>query len=214
MALRAGDIKYGDGTPVGDYRIGQQGELVVSQLHPDGYEQAVRRNTYFSTSLARATSLVTAAMVGNIVWNPPDSGVNLVLRHWSSAIIATSATCTGIVLAAGYQTTQPTSLTVVDTTGSSLLTLQGASNNVLRAGKARAYALATFLIAPVVVWYLHHNTAAIAVTGGDAFSDNLEGSFIVPPGGFMCLAAQGAAAAASAHSSSLLWEEVPIVGVS
>jgi hypothetical protein len=211
MPLRAGDIKYGDGFPVSDYRIGQQGELVVSQLHADGYEQAVRRNTYFSHSIARATSLVTTAMVGNIVWNPPDSGVNCALRRWSSMIHATSATTVGISLAVGYQTTQPTTVTVADSTGSTYFTLSGATNAVFRSGKAKAYASATFLFAPVAVWLLHHNTAAIATTGEDSLSDNLESSFIIPPGGFFCVAAQGAAAAAAAHTSSLLWEEIPVL---
>lgn len=202
-----------DGVTIDNLRIGQQGEQIISQLHADGYEQAVRRNTYMSSSIARATSLVGTAMVGHILWNPPDSGVNAVIRRWSSSVHVTSATMTGVWLAVGYQATTPTGLTAVDITGSTLLTLQGAAQNTLRAGKVRAYAAATLLVAPVLLWLLHHNTAAIATTGVDKMSDNYEGSFILPPGGILCFAAQGAAAAAAAHSSSLLWEEVPVTGV-
>ena len=211
MPNRAGDVKYGDGFPVSDQRIGQQGEGIVSNLHGAYYEQSVRRNLFVSTSLARATSLVTTAMVGHIVWNPPDSGVNLAITKWSSAIIASSATCTGIVLAVGYQTTGPTTVTVADTVGSAYVTLTGATNAVLRSPKAKAYAIATVLFAPVVTWYLHHNTAGIATTGEDSMQGDLEGAIVIPPGGFFCVAAQGAAAAAAAHSSSFMWEEIPLI---
>lgn len=211
MPGRAGNIRYGDGLPVSDTRIGQQGEQMVSQLHPPLYEQAVRRNLFFSTSLARATSLAAAAMVGNIVHNPVDSGVNCAVTKWQSSIHVSSATCTGIMLAVGYSTTTPTSVTVADTVGSTYATLAGATNAVLVQPKARAYALATFLIAPVVVWHLHHNTAGIATTGVDSMQGDLLGAIVVPPGGFFCMVAQGAAAAAAAHSSSLMWEEIPLL---
>ena len=211
MPSRAGVARFGDGIPFSDTRAGQQGELIISQLHGDGYEQAVRRNTYFSHSIARATSIGTTAMIGNIVWNPPDSGVNCAIRRWSSMIHVTSASCVGIALGVGYQTTAPTTTTVADNSGSTLFTLSGASNNIFVRGKAQAYAIATVLIAPLAVWLLHHNTAAIATTGVDTLSDNLEASFIIPPGGFFCMMAQGAAVAAAGHTSSFLWEEVPVL---
>ena len=211
MANRAGIAKYGDFMPTPDSRIGQQGELVVTQLHADGYEQAVRKNMFFSHSIARATSLATTAMVGNLVWNPPDSGVNCCVRHWSSSIHVTSATCTGMQLAVGYSASAPTGTTVVDANGSTFLALSGATNNIFLKGKAQAFAAATVLIAPTPIWLLHHNTAAIATAGVDVLVDNLEGSFIVPPGGFWCMAAQGAAVAAAGHTSSWIWEEVPVL---
>jgi archaellum component FlaF (FlaF/FlaG flagellin family) len=211
MAGRAGVAKFGDGVPISDTRVGQQGELIISQLHADGYEQAVRRNTFFSHSIARATSLPATAMIGNIVWNPPDSGVNCAIRRWSSMIHVTSATCVGITMAVGYSPSAPTTTTVADNSGSTLFTLSGATNNIFVKGKAQAFAIGTFLIAPLAVWLLHHNTAAIATTGVDALSDNLESSFIIPPGGFWCMAAQGAAVAAAGHTSSWLWEEIPVL---
>jgi ABC-type transport system involved in cytochrome c biogenesis ATPase subunit len=91
------------------------------------------------------------------------------------------------------------------------MSLSGATNNIFIKGKAQAYAIATLLFAPLAVWVLHHNTAAIATTGVDMLSDNLEGSFIIPPGGIMCMQALGAAVAAAGHSSSLMWEEVPVL---
>jgi hypothetical protein len=204
MAARAGIGRFGDGQTTLDQRIDQQGAQVISALHGRYYEQAVRKNIYFSLCVARATSLVSTSAIGNIVYNPPDSGVNLALLKWASQILVTSATCTGIGLAIGYQPTTPTTVTVADASGSTFL-----QQPTLLAGKAKAYAIATVLIAPVMVTMLHHNTAAINTVGGDQFSDDFEGQLIVPPGHFICCAATGAAAAASGHTSWLSWEEVP-----
>jgi hypothetical protein len=204
MAARAGIARFGDMQSTLDQRIGQQGDLVTSELHGRYYEQAVRKNVFFSLSLVRATSLISTSAIGNIVWNPPDSGVNLALQKWTSIISVTSATCTGIALAVGYQTTTPTGLTAIDATGATYL-----QQPTFLTGRAKAYAIATMLIAPVLVTLLHHNTAAINTVGGDQFSGDLEGSIIVPPGHYICMAALGAAAAASGHSSYLSWEEVP-----
>jgi hypothetical protein len=213
MANRAGDARYADGIPVPDLRITQQGALVVTQINGDGYESAIRRNTYSSMAIARATSLGSTTMVGHILWNPPDSGVNLVLRKWSSSVHVTSATTTGILLAAGYQSTQPTAVTAVDRIGSTYLTVQGATNQLWRTGKVQAYAAATLLFAPLAVWLLHHNTAAIATTGVDGMFDDIESFFIAPPGGIICMMAQGAAVAAAGHTSGFIWDEIPVVGI-
>jgi hypothetical protein len=210
MAQRPGLAKYADGSAA-DQRVCQQGSTMVSLLHGNLYEQAVRRNLFFSHCIARATSLPATAMVGNIVWNPPDSGVNLAMVRWASMVYASSATCTGFSLAVGYQATNPTGLTVADANGSTYITLSGAANNVFVKGKALAYAIATLLIAPVPVWLLHHNTAGIATTGEDNQHGELNGAFIIPPGGVVCIAAHGAAAAATSHTSSLMWEEIPLV---
>jgi len=112
-------------------------------------------------------------------------------------------------MAVGYSSAAPTTTTVADNSGSTLFTLSGATNNQFVKGKAQAFAIATFLIAPLAVWLLHHNTAAIATTGVDQLEGNMESSFIIPPGGFFCMAAQGAAVAAAGHTSSWLWEEIP-----
>ena len=204
MAGRAGVARFGDGQSTLDQRLGQQGDLVVSELHSVHYEQAVRKNMFFSFSAARATSLVGTALIGNIIYNPSDSGVNLALNAWSSQIIVTSATTTGIGLAVGYQSTTPTTVTASDQTGCTFL-----QQPTLITGKAKAYSIATVLVAPVLIVPLHHNTAAIAVTGIDQASGDFDGSMIVPPGCFVSLVAMGAAVAAAGHTSYLTWEEVP-----
>lgn len=206
MAARAGVSRFGDGQSTLDTRIGQQGDTIMSELHGRYYEQAVRKNIYFSLCLVRATSVAATASIGNIVYNPPDSGVNLVLGKWQSQIVVTSATTTGIALAVGYQPTTPTTVTVADASGCTFL-----QQPTLLTGKAKAYAIATMLLAPVNIALLHHNTAAIATTGVDIASGDFEGTIIVPPGHFICVSALGAAVAASGHNTWLTWEEVPVL---
>lgn len=206
MANRAGVARFGDGQSTLDGRIGQQGDLSVSELHGRYYEQAVRRNVFFSYVQAQATSLINTTAVGNIVYNPSDSGVNLALLKWSSIVLVTSATTTGFALAAGYQSTTPTTVTAATATGATFL-----QQPTLLAGKAKAYLSATLLVAPIVVAPLHHNTAAIAITGVDQLSGDFEGSMIVPPGCYVHIVALGTAAAAASHTSWLTWEEVPIL---
>lgn len=212
MASRAGIARFGDGQSTLDARISQQGDQIVSELHGRYYEQAVRKNIFFSLSLVRATSLAAAATIGNAVWNPPDSGVNLSLLKWNSIISVTSATTTAILLASTYQPTVPTTVTAADMSGSTFLTWTGATlASAGIVGKAKAYAIATFLQVPINFTLLHHNTAAINTVGVDQVSGDFEGSIVVPPGVAVMFSALGAAAAAAAHSSYLSWEEIPIL---
>lgn len=204
--LKPGLVKATDGTSV-VARAGNQGEVMVSNLHGYNYEQSVRRNTGFSFCLNRATSLFSAtAQIGNIVWNPPDSGVNLAVSKWAAQNTVTDADMIGLALCAGYQTTTPTTVTVADASGSTLL-----AQPTLVPMKARAYAIATVLIAPVMVWPLVHITAAINTVGVDAIFGDLDGSFVVPPGGFVTISAIAAAGPAAGITSALMWEEVPVL---
>ena len=202
MAGRAGIARFGDGQSTLDTRLGQQGDQIVSELHGRYYEQSVRKNVFFSLSVARATSLVSTSTVGNCIYNPPDSGVNLAISKWNSIMGGTAATCTGIGLAVGYQPITPTSVTVSDATGSTFL-----QQPTLLAGRAKAYAIATVLIAPVMIAMLHHNTAAINTVGVDQLSGDFEGQIIVPPGCFITTAATGGADVS--HTTWITWEEIP-----
>lgn len=168
------------------------------------YAELSRRGQVFTSYVATvATSVPATATIGNMVWNPPGSGVRLELIRWGSLIVATSASCTGIAIAGGYQTTTPTSTTGATVTGSTNI-----SQVTLKSGKAAAYSIATVLTVPVIIMPLHHNTAAIATTGVDDMVGDFDGLITVEEGGFVTLTALGAAAASSAHTSALLWAEI------
>ena len=186
-------------------RYGKSGEAMVSGLNARYYEMCRTGNLYCSYVATVATSLAATATIGNMVWNPAGSGVRIYLTKWTSQIVATSATCTGIAIAIGFHSTTPTT-----TTGSTFSGRLDVQSTVAQTGKGISYSIATVLTAPLTAVVLHHNTAAIATTGEDINSGDLEGSIVLEPGGFATMCALGAAAAASAHTSSLMWVEVPL----
>ncbi len=184
-------------------RLDAYGAMVTSGLRGNFAELASRRQVFSSYVTTVATSLAATATIGNMIWNPPGSGVRLELLRWVSQIVATSATCTGIAIAGGYQTTTPTTTTAATATGCTSIRAV-----TLSAGQAFAYSIATVLTAPVIIRPLHHNTAAIATVGEDMQSGTFDGEIVVEEGGFVTLCALGAAAAASGHTSGLIWAEV------
>ena len=191
------------GTVNQQLRGGQLGDLVVSELQARYYEQTYRKNIFSAYCAAQATSVVGTAMVGLQLTNN-SSTVNLVLLKCAGNIIVTSSTTTQIVLAAGTgQTSAPTSQTAATRAGSNFIsgpTPQGLATS-----------LATFTNAPVAVWPLLHNTAAIATVGEDSgWLIDFEGAFIVPPNTYVAIAAGGAAVAAGGMDVGLMWTEVPV----
>jgi len=203
IKLRTGLIVAADGSE-NPPRSDKQGAQVITQGHGKYTETAFRKKLCYSYCAARATSVLTTAMIGNIVWNPPGSGVLLALGPWSMQIEVTSATCTGIVLGYSAQTAAPTTTTVPDSYGSTFLNASSPGNCA-----AKAYAIGTVAVAPTPIIHLLHNTAAIATTGIDKASGDFDGMFIVSPGYLVCFGALGAAVAASGMTSTLCWEEIP-----
>ena len=186
---------------------GALGDAIVSELNPIYYQAAKEGRLFTSYVATVATSLAATATIGNMLWNPPGSGVDLVLLDWTSNIVVTSASTTGIAIAAGYQTTTPTTTTAATVAGSTYVQ----QTTLVTGSKAVAYSVATVLTAPVIVQVLEHNTAAIQTVGVDAVSGDFKGSIVVSPGGFVTLCALGSAVAASGHTSHLKWMEVASV---
>ena len=94
------------------------GDQLVSALLGPYAAMAARGWLYSAYTTAVALSLPATATIGCMVWNPPGSGVNIYLLDWASQIYVTDADCTGVVLAAGYQTTTPTTTTAATFSGS------------------------------------------------------------------------------------------------
>lgn len=202
---QVGPVLVADGTlPV--VRMGRQGDAIMSELHARYYETTYRKNMFTAYAAAQAISVVGTAMVGLQVWNgsPLNNGVNMVLGKVGGLVAVTSASLTGIVLATGTgQVSAPTGQTAATRS----------ANNFVGGVAPQALALAagTFTNAPTALMALMHNTAAIAVTGEDpGFNIDLEGSIIIPPQAYVCLAALGAAGAAASTFLHLMWEEVPV----
>ena len=159
---------------------------------------------FFANALDMEVALYTAtAAIGLIVYNPLTSGVNLVPYQWSVQVYATSATMTGMVLAINSQPTDPATVTAAPLRGKCLLT----GSTGLAVGKCSAYSVAT-IIAPVFVWPLFHNTAAINTVGAEVISGDLKGQFGFAPGTCAVIGALGAAGVNV--NIALTWKEVPV----
>jgi len=201
--LRTGPITSTDGS-TNLPRSGKGGDLIVSQLHGKYTEASVRGDLCFSYCAARATSVPATAQIGNIIWNPPGSGVVLSMLKWTAQIEVTSATTLGVTIGYQAQAITPTSVTLANAYGSTYLNAGSPGNCI-----AKAYAIATLLVIPIPVMNLFHNTAAIATTGVDKIDGDFEGLWTVPPGYVVVLSAITAAVAAAGMTSTLTWAEIP-----
>lgn len=190
---------------VSPFRGEKTGGLVVVQARGKYAEASINDTMCFSYCAARATSVPATAQIGNIVWNPPSSGVVLSMAKWSAQVQVTSATTLGITFGYSAQATTPTTATAADAWGSCYLGATSPGNC-----KAKAYAIGTVVVAPTPVMNLFHNTAAIATTGVDKMDGDFEGLWTIPPGYVCCLSAITAAVAASGMTSTLTWEEIPV----
>jgi hypothetical protein len=216
-----GPVNVGDGVnpPI---RQGRQGDVVMSQLHGDKYEQNYRGNTYFTghTSLAAlsANTITLTATTTPIlgVWNPLSSTVNVVLLQAMLNVVAnnlTSGAGPGVfvwgvstgngAISTGLTPYNSKSLIAAGSqargfAGATALT--GLTNNlVIAAGSA--------LPSPAGLTYT--TLASTALLPSYQGVENFEGSIIVPPGGVFALLNTTSSTVFSA-AGRLTWEEVPV----
>lgn len=202
MSARVGVQANADGAD-GALRMGKQGDLLTSNLHPRYAEATIRRNTFFNDAPGVAMSAPATAAIGNIVWNPPDSGVVLALTKWFVANTVTDANAMAFQLGYSVQATVPTT-TSASVCGPCYLSALGSGG-----GKAKGYGIATITTAATPMCMLGHIEAAVVGTGEDLIQGDFEGHIVVPPGflvHLMCVVAAGTAGV----YSTLMWEEIPI----
>lgn len=204
--------QVGPGTTTGfaigttqNMRAGKFGDLIVSELHGRYYEQVYNRNVFFAASQAVATTTVGLATTytGLAVSNPINSPVNLVLLKASvMQSVIQSTQPEAYALAYGYNA----ATNVTHTTPLAAFpkcTMIGATN----AANALVDTSATLPTAPVYGDFLQ-NTAS-ATVNGPAASVDLEGSVILPPGGYVCFVTPAQASVAGLWFP-IKWEEVPV----
>jgi hypothetical protein len=188
---------------VNNLRADYLGGLICSTAG-DYKDAMLAGRIYFAFCQSQNVAVFSAtAAIGLQVWNPPTSGVNLVVHKWACQVWATSAGMTGLMLAVATQPTVPGTTTTATLTGKALVT----GTTGLSAGACTAYSVATILT-PVAVWPLFHNTVAIAITGAEKMEGDLQGSFSFAPGTCVVLGALGAAGVTV--NLGLTWEEVPV----
>lgn len=219
------------------FRQGRQQDVIVSELHGRFYEQTFRGNVYSTgmqlTSISNATfttatglsgTLGTAATATPIVgfWNPSSvaSGFNAVVLQASLGVVVTNATSTGCGgfiwavfagntaggISVGSQAT-PVNRKTLLASGSQMKGLSGLALTGLAA--TGLFLSASSLGGGSAVNFSFVGTAVGDVTIGSQFTENIDGSIIVPPGGVLALFCSTTPVAHSAVSS-VTWEEVPV----
>lgn len=185
-------------------RLGKTGEFIFSQAHGKYYEAASRGRLFYSHCPAVAMSAPATAAIGNIVWNPPGSAVNLSFCMASFIYLVTDTDAANVDLCYSVQATLPTTVTAA-TTGAFLLAAVGASNS-----KAKAYSIATITTAATPILSLGEIGSAKLSLGTTLNTVDLEGMVVCPPGYLVSLHTVAAAGTVGV-TSDLVWEEVPIV---
>jgi len=199
--LKVGDQYYNDGSVI-NFRGEKQGALVNQNAHGRYTEPAMRRTIYFNQANAVAMSAPSTTALGNIVWNPPNSGKLLSLNKWSIMCQVTDANADLFQLGYSAQLTLPAT-TTASTFGCTYLGVSGVTPGV-----ARGYAATTLEVAVTPIFNMGNITAAIATTGEDIIQGSFDGGIIVPPGTVIHICCVAAAAAAGV-TSTIWWEEIP-----
>lgn len=193
-----------DGSVIGS-RAGRLGDQIVSELNGKYYEQASRGRLFHAFAIVTAPVIFsTAAGTGGpLLWNPPNSGVNLSVLAITTnvTVVTTVAAALGLTGNSG-QTSAPTSTTVIDQRSNAYI---GGAASVSTPYRIGTPTNAGGFFLPLTG--LH--TGALTVdTTTVAFID-VGGAIIAPPGTWVSIAAS-ATATTTVAQLGMLYSEVPI----
>lgn len=180
--------------------VGQQSELFVGQRHGAHYEAAYAGRTFMGMNPTGSPVTTSAALattyVGLCLSNPAASGKSLVVVNVSAALQVAPSTITTMGLiwgyAAGGVTVHTTPLTPVCSF------INGT------AGVGLLDSACTLVGTPA--WARVLGQAPTATTSF-AISANIDGSIVIPPGGYVAIGTN-IAGPTSGFVGSMLWEEV------
>lgn len=186
-------------------RQGNLGDLIVSELHGRYYESTYRRAMYVAANPTGVTSTAvtsgtTTAIVGIAVSNPINSPVNCIINKVGYTITVAPAAIAPFFFGVGYNSG-------TNVTHTAALTVRSMFVGVGAAGYANADSSFTFPTAP-------NFTHTLGVSFTTASSQHmslfdLEGSVILPPGGYAGIFGT-VASGTSGFFGSISWEEVPV----
>ena len=209
-------VSAGPGSPF-TLRGGQMGDLMTSQLQGRFYENNYRGNLFCDGGGTQALTLSTTGSVAATtpllgVYNPSTSPVNLVVLQAMLVLHNTLLNSTdpgGLNWATSYANAGITA-------GRSPFNRKNLSNNGSQA-KGLYFTAITGLTNPLVIQCgssigLMNTAMPGTATCSPAYAqtENLDGSFIVPPGGVLALLNTNSASPFVSVSGNLLWAEVPL----
>lgn len=204
--------------------VGEFSEFLLSELQARYYEQTYRGNKFMNSTAGGGVQLAATHLFSTAIgtftpilalYNPLTSGKNLVIEQAFCGLTAAplaTVTQTGAflyVVGSGQTITNAQSATPVNT-----LTLKpvgslaiGITNAALAGGVGNPT-----LLRPMVTSY-ELVTATANATGilGNMNVEDLAGSIIVPPGGYIAIA-NGISNAVAGHlvTAGFSWDEIPV----
>jgi hypothetical protein len=187
-------------------RSGQLGDLIVTELQGRYYEGAYRKQRFNAANQAGTTTSVglATAYTGLCLSNPIGSNVNLVLEKLGYSFSVAFAAGSAIGLMTGYSSTTNVTHTTPGTPRSNFV-------GVGTPGQGLIDTSCTLPIAPVVsMVFTSGLTGAITTqvtTPGEVV--DLDGGYIIPPGGYAAIYTSTASGAAG-FFGSLQWSEIPV----
>jgi len=195
----AGRLGAGARTPI---RLGQQGEMITGSSHGKYYEAAKAGRLFYAANKALKAFTVGLATTytGLCVSNPAGSGVDLVIQRVGFGHGAAPTTLPVIAIIGGHTAAGVVTHTTPLTAGARSCKLDGLG------GKALVDEACT-IVSPLYIMPLMSSPATGTLPVGGALSMvDVDGSLVVPPGGWVATAANTVATG----FSGILWEEIPI----
>ena len=192
-------------------RAGNMGDSIVSELHGRYYEATYRRSMMAGAMQALiATATVAGLTVSTtgvpVLYNPIGNTNNLVLTKVGIAFALAPAAPVVYGIATGFNAATNLSGTLTSVTPKNRF-MNGAAPTGLMYASA-AITLPTLPTLDVVLGAVDTGAITTSPSGAGGLFD-LEGSIILPPGGY-ALIYTSAVMVASSLLASFAWEEVPI----
>jgi hypothetical protein len=181
-----------------------EGNLQLVQAHGDTYNATFNKRTFFAANQAGVTTSAGLATTytGLCLSNPAGSTVNLSPRRVSGVLIVAPAALTAFGVIVGYSAAG----VVTHTTPLTSLQPMFVGNAAVPQGLADA----ACTIVGTPAWGVFMGLTPSA-TGVASFSLELQGSFVIPPGGYLAIGTT-IAGPASGLLASISWEEIAITG--
>lgn len=181
-------------------RIGNTSEIMMSDAMPRYYDAAISGNTFYAANQSATTWSIGLATTytGICISNPQGSGVNLLMKKLSFALSVAPAAIAPLYIIGGYI---GAGIVAHNTPLVPASTLLGG-----KIGKALADSACTLAGTPVVIMPIMGGFTAATLPAAGPLIIDLEGSVIIPPGGYIALGALTAVIGFGAF----IWDEVPV----
>jgi hypothetical protein len=199
------------GDKVGPLLSDERAQLV--QPYGGKWYHAAKQGRLFMGSEAAAgvvLPIYSATAAKFVLWNPANSGVNLVLVRFTATYIDTTCAATGFTIGIGKNA--GSSLATGGVSAFTETVPERAPFGSSTGGNQVRFSLAATIIAPTVLYQMGENqlvlTATDATTAHFVFRHDFDGEMVIAPNNLISIG--GNIAQLGKWSSSMMWVEEPV----